>query len=694
MEIFKKPEPHRRHAWRIKSGEKIRDVDQRRYNVLKNRLLNNVRLQISSDSIYANFCPLRSTRQIFRNRRDGLALEFIPLSDYLSDSIFYSKPSLRNEACIFNGYVTKPIYRNEILDIAQKQMEGRTLRNLFIELGEIPGTLKGQPYQVNLLVLHKNRIIDRISFESYPRDGLYFQAHADTIPIPKNYLVNDEVSFTWQPKIDTLFKQIFFDRNETLVDTTRFPVILENLRNPNKKLVTCNIFAFASVEGTADINRGLYSRRAENILDIIRKEHPAQVTAQVSTRENWSMFRVQIRNTEYSYLADSSEAFIRDYLSSETVVASIEKELDRQRYVSVYMIFEEIKSEESQIRQILDDFRNTVRYHEDKIKGDIEGRTRNYRDNKNKTIARFTFRKPSRPYIIPAGEIDKMLSQQRYLFKQVVEGKIPFSMIDTIPFYEVARYNYRNNTEAGKIANEFMVFKITNDPNLDPQGKYDVLRFIAHMDISDPLVAINYFITTIDTTYHDTTFRTDDLKLAGFYNPRSEGYTSWQSLKSLITTIEENHDTINLDELKAIYHIFDLTNRFVDNPHYNFRWKMKDIRFLYEFFTEGEYEEELLYDVSKFFGLLKQHDLSFKILETIYLRGTTNSEIIRYYIVLAINKSFSGYDEIYQRLIELQDTLTTEEWCELFVGSPSINYSILDLELFRDLFCFNCGCVD
>jgi hypothetical protein len=515
VEIYTKPEPHRRHAWKIKSGEKIKEIDQRRYNVLKKRLFRNTTLSTLGTNIYVTLCPLRSVRQVFINKRDGLALEFVPLSDYMNDSIFYSKPSLRNNACIFNGYVIKPIYRNEILKITQEQMESRKPWNLFIELGEIPGLLKGQQYQVSLLVLHKNRIIDRIHFENQSVGLLPFQAHADTIPIPEYHVLTDEATITWQPKIDTLFNQIFFDRNETLVDTLQIPVILENLRDPNKKLVSCNIFAFASVEGTEDINRGLYSLRAESILDIIRKEHPVQVTAQVSTRENWSMFRFQIKNTEYSYLADSSEAFIRDYLTSEKVLASIGKELDRQRYVSVYMIFEEIKSEENQIMQILNDYRNTVRYHEERIKRDNTQRIRIYQDDKYKSIERYTFRKPSKPYIIPAREIDKMLSQQRYLFKQVVEGKIPFSMIDTIPFYEVATYDKLNNGKSNIIANDFMLFKLANNPNLNPQTKYDALRFIALMDISDPLVAINYFILTIDTNYHDLKFNADQIKHTG-----------------------------------------------------------------------------------------------------------------------------------------------------------------------------------
>jgi hypothetical protein len=78
--------------------------------------------------------------------------------------------------------------------------------------------------------------------------------------------------------------------------------------------------------------------------------------------------------------------------------------------------------------------------------------------------------------------------------------------------------------------------------------------------------------------------------------------------------------------------------------------------------------------------------------ESIFMEGTTNQEIIRHYIVALANQTGSSYSKILQRLVEAKNLLSPESWCGLFYQAPNINYSVLDLELFRDLYCRNCGC--
>jgi len=200
--MYEQPKTHRRHAWKIRSGKDIKITDMRRSERLKSISFKDLSIHRNSDSMVIRFAPLRSISHIFRNKKDGLALEFITFEDYFSDSVYFTKPALRNNTCIFNGYVTKPRYKKEITLIAKSQLAGRQ-GDFFVYSETIPEKIKNFPFQVNLLVLNNNRIIDRIHFRTRIGGFIDFPVHTDTIPY--DYAIKD-VNLAFHPQRYTLFK--------------------------------------------------------------------------------------------------------------------------------------------------------------------------------------------------------------------------------------------------------------------------------------------------------------------------------------------------------------------------------------------------------------------------------------------------------------------------------------------------------
>jgi hypothetical protein len=676
------PASHRRHAWGIKSGDKIKESDRRRYNSQR-RHFRDLELRREGELI-VSLCPLRAARQLFTDKKDGLALEFIPLGHYLSDSIYYNRPALRNGACIFNGFVTMPVYRDEILALARDQLKERKHPDLLIGFGDIPEILENQDFQVNLIVLRKNRIIDRIRFSAGKGRLMDFPVQIDTIA--SRYELK-KVNISWKPERETMTQKIYFDRNETRIDPAEVSTLAGKLRDPGLKVVACTIYGFASVEGTPEINRELYARRAQNLLDIILKESGGSVTAKVRTEENWPMFRNQLRDTEYSFLSDSSESYIRNFFPREEFLVLFEKELDDQRYVGLHIDFEEIETEEKVIDYALRDYIRTFRYHDSVIYNIALRDPALSQNTPGSRSGNQTRPGPSRlsRHSVPEADIKRMLAYQQFIFAGMLKGTIPFTLIDSLPYSFRAMYEMRHNPE--RITYEYMAFRLAHDRQLTMQDRYNCLKYMADTDFSDPQTAINYFILTLNKKYHDSV-SPDQTGL---------GIPSTQfrlRMKHFIDLLEQTDSGYCMDELRAYYYIGLITDEYIKNPGNNFATTQRAATgFLSGYFLNPLLDEELRYNAVLFFELLRLNDPAMQILESIYLEDTTNPEIIRHYIISALNYSDYTHSEKYRLLEEITDLLSPDEWCGLSRNSPAIDYSILDHEMFRNLWCKHCGCV-
>jgi hypothetical protein len=390
-----------------------------------------------------------------------------------------------------------------------------------------------------------------------------------------------------------------------------------------------------------------------------------------------------LKNTEFSFMADSSEHYIRRLLSYESIVNSLEKELDEQRYVLLYIIFEEEETEDKRITRVIEDYKKTFHYHNDLIKRDmaIARATRNRRPGLNT-------QRSSKIHIIPRAEIAKMLDQQQFLFSKVLDETIPFQAIDDLPF--LFAMSSEATASQDRISLEYISFRLVYDQRLTPQKKYDFLRIVVGFPDADPLMAINYYILTLNSDYHDWSFTPDPkpAKINGFEIPVNWGF--W--MDSYMDKIDKSHGQYCIEDLKAFNYIMYLSIKYNSKPYSNFRSHRTALNFLDNYFSDTGMDENLRYGAALLFSLLKLDDYTFRLLESIYNNGTTHTQIIRHYIIESLRNPENRYSQIHQTLVEAMDLLSEEEWCGLFNLPMAVNYSILDLEIFRNLMCKHCGC--
>jgi len=79
---YQAPKPHRWHAWKIKSGEKIKDA--RYFDLFVKRLKpRDIELRIKNDSVIIHFASPHKLRNLLRDKKDGLAIEIISFNETL-----------------------------------------------------------------------------------------------------------------------------------------------------------------------------------------------------------------------------------------------------------------------------------------------------------------------------------------------------------------------------------------------------------------------------------------------------------------------------------------------------------------------------------------------------------------------------------------------------------------------------------
>jgi len=647
---YSAPKPHRKHAWNIKSGGKIKD--SRRFDsFIKKINSKNIRMFIKDDSVIVHFASLNESRNLFRNKKDGLALEFIPFSYYTNDSVYYGRPSRRNEACIFNGIVPKPFYKEQLHLLINQQQKERKNKRLVINFGKIPESIQDSLFEINLVLLNENKLHHIIRFYHQSGDFLFHPIQADTIF--SDFHVRD-TKIQFKPDYDTLIFKIYFDRNETGINDSVIKELINKLDAGNYKPYFGIITAYASVEGPEDRNKSLYLQRAENLLNIIHKEYADSFPLFVHTKENWDLFKKQLYNTKYDFLKDTSEEFVKKFLSLEQPLKDLDTRLDKQRYVNLYLIKEEILTEEKLIQYAVENYIKTF-----------------YQIKK-----RFT----KGNQFITKIEKEKLSSLEHYFFSSIVEGKLDIQILDTLPTLFPYKDNYSEKDKYRQLEYDRIKFYLHYNKDLPLTIKYKLLSWLVQQKDPELFPAFNYFIMTIDKRYRDQLLVYDRIDMDFL-----------AELKNNLDKFNPEDSTIVVDEFRLFYHVATLLLSYIEDPFADFSKHKNSLRAVYRYYSDTTLTEKERFQAAKFLMLFEANQYALNILTDLYTT-TQDKEIIRAYLILYYSRPEFTEPETFRFLFECAETLSKDEWCKLFTESIRINFQVLDYEIIRDLYCDQCGC--
>lgn len=154
-------------------------------------------------------------------------------------------------------------------------------------------------------------------------------------------LLDTQTAKTAEPFIEvkTLTWNIPFERNKFEYKQSDVEPIIDSLNEPKFTIQEIKITAFSSIEGDSVKNFELQQKRAASIVKVLEQQQAGtKIKYTVKQGNSWDIFRRQILLTNYYYLADSSQSYVRMRLNKDTTLSrKIEHLLQAERFASIEM---------------------------------------------------------------------------------------------------------------------------------------------------------------------------------------------------------------------------------------------------------------------------------------------------------------------------------------------------------------------
>ncbi len=622
--------PHKRHAYNIKYPAKEKDIVL--YNRIRKRAFGNSRYYSNNNRLYLRLRNYNAADYFFKNRKDGLIMEYVPFYLYSQKDLYHNYPTRKNNECIFNGFVSEPTYKKEI--VGNKRKVKRKSRPFTVNLGKIPNNNSDSLNEINVLILKRNRIVDVIYFQHSCGEMINYFPNIDYIDLP--FKVH-ETNYTPVPEKDSFFLKVNFERNKTEVDSTVINEIKNFLSRRSYKPLYAYITAYASVEGPSSINTELYKKRAENISEIFKNHSSENFPVKILTKENWRLFNKQIKNTEYDFLTEKDTSYIKKFLQLEQPLADLDKKLYAQRYLSVKIVSEEIITNENLNSYAIKEYNKLTEPY-------LNSQKRYY----NKFISDQTKA--------------KLEHIQHFLFERYLNNELDYSVIESLPVNIDSR-KLQDKNRYNQLEINYLLFKL-NHTNLTELEKYEIYKTLNGYNNIDPNYKINNFVWQLNDRLHN-----NEVIETKFL----------ESINNLIKKIKTPIDRKVIDELELYYHIKTLQLAYYENPFDDFADFKNSLRFIFNYYNSIEIDSQTAISVSKFFELLRSYSYATEILEPFINNDISNPEIIKQYIrLLFTNIEVSNSEKYYELLFWAHKKLNKSDWCSLFTDTCRINFQILD----------------
>ncbi len=137
----------------------------------------------------------------------------------------------------------------------------------------------------------------------------------------------------------TLTWTIPFERNKFEYKNSDIEPFIDSLNEPKFTIQEIKITAFSSIEGDSVKNIELQQKRAASIVKVLELQQAGtKIKYTVAQGNSWDIFLKQIVLTNYYYLADSSLAYVRERLNTDTLLyRKLQKQLEAQRFAKIEM---------------------------------------------------------------------------------------------------------------------------------------------------------------------------------------------------------------------------------------------------------------------------------------------------------------------------------------------------------------------
>ncbi len=296
-------------------------------------------LEKKGDDVYLFAPDSKPLLNLISHDKDAIAIEKVFQSSYLNDT---SRLGRNKGRSIFNGKVMRPVGRVELYENLADHFSMTSYdRNALHEraqptpywmtyLGK--DTLSGAgPYEYNILIIKNSSLC---AVRHHKNQAGQHHEFYDGIQIQPEW-PNKELRIL--PILKTFSFQVPFDRNAVTINNEGKSLYTDVLDDFIVRGV--KIWAYASVEGNADLNERLQKERALYIQNSLQKHLPEQVKYKIIAKENWERFAEQLEGSEQDSLQQFSKEEIKEMLKKEDNLSAFNHLLYDQRKAVVKVFY-------------------------------------------------------------------------------------------------------------------------------------------------------------------------------------------------------------------------------------------------------------------------------------------------------------------------------------------------------------------
>ena len=270
--------------------------------------------------------------KIFKSNSYGVSVDLVSKDRYSC-----SKKNTENNVGVPKGTMLQPVYKTEMVKMSDELMEGA----VYVKIGKVPKNLINKELEANLVIVNGNYIcyysnfvnIDRTAWHLLPM-GLF----TDSL-IQYNSAGNVDTAdfFTFSKKIKV---EIPFEKASANFNSNYLKKFYDSLELSKYSIRKIEVRAYSSVEGSEKLNNELMSRRADTIIQALKKYQPGLQRISALTAENWLEFFQDIEDSKFSKLHDLSKLQIKQKLTDKALLNQIEPVLSKHRKAVITMYLE------------------------------------------------------------------------------------------------------------------------------------------------------------------------------------------------------------------------------------------------------------------------------------------------------------------------------------------------------------------
>jgi uncharacterized protein YkwD len=251
-------------------------------------------IEIEGENVNLYYHDKQKFELIFSEPKDGIAIDFVE-----KEQMNCNKPNNFDVSPIYDGVMSKPIYREELLKNNTAQNEYK----LITKVGKVPSHLIGKDIVANVILIFDNCACEYVvplqikskNIDLFPIEPIIEETN-DTNLSNKGIIFTDEILFEFD-------KNKIKSKNEFYFKTFN-------------KIHSTQIYSYSSVEGNEISNKKLHNDRAIAIEKFARdslniKTKPSLVIAE----ENWGKCYIQLAMENMEYLASKPKNEIRNYIN-------------------------------------------------------------------------------------------------------------------------------------------------------------------------------------------------------------------------------------------------------------------------------------------------------------------------------------------------------------------------------------------